>query len=163
MRDKIFLSVIFILVVGMAYFLTKILGGTDDDFYHALLMLILFKTMETNFRNNDKIKQEYVDSVKVNETSKSVAVKEEEVKEKEESIWKSVSELPEDNYTVIIKAKGGYGEIFFGAYREDTQNFMDEAMKFVYPKKSIDKYCTLTDFINDYEKLKERVSKLEGK
>lgn len=54
MRDKIFLSVIFILVVGMAYFLTKILGGTDDDFYHALLMLILFKTMETNFRNNDK-------------------------------------------------------------------------------------------------------------
>lgn len=129
--------------------------------YETLMMINdLLNALDKQFMSKEEvkidIKQEYVDSVKVNETSKSVAVKEEEVKEKEESIWKPVSKLPEDSYTVIIKAKGGYGEIFFGAYREDTQHFMDEAMKFVYPKKSIDKYCTLTDFINDYEKLKER-------
>ena len=127
----------------------------------------LLNALDKQFMSKEEvkidIKQEYVDSVKVNETSKSVAVKEQEVKEKEESIWKPISDLPEDNCSVIIRAKGGYEEIFFGSYREDNQHFMDEAMRFVYPKTSIDKYCTLTDFINDYEKLKERVRKLEGK
>lgn len=124
--------------------------------YETLMMINdLLNALDKQFMSKEEvkidIKQEYVDSVKVNETSKSVAVKEEEVKEKEESIWKSVSELP--NYPleypekILVKYLSGEVEM----RKEDNAFVGDE------------KFCRIGDFINDYEKLKERVSKLEGK
>lgn len=73
--------------------------------------------------------------------------------------WKPVSELPEDNYTVVIKFKDGGS--YFGNYREENQIFMDQEMKYLYSKKDIKEYCLLTDFINQHNSLLDRVERLE--
>lgn len=81
-----------------------------------------------------------------------------------ESIWKPVSELPKTCDSAFIKfttASGimpGYfyagGDTFY-----QNSNCRDEDE---INKEYIKEFCLLSDLINDYEKLKERVKKLEG-
>lgn len=89
------------------------------------------------------------------------------VEDKEQSIWKPVSEEV-DNQSIIFINKAGYARLaeawndkfYFiegDAGGRDVRSHMID--KTYYGKK----FCTLTDFINDYEKLKERLKKLEEK
>jgi hypothetical protein len=90
-----------------------------------------------------------------------------ELLNKKESIWKPVSEKV-DNQSIIFINKAGYARLaeawndkfYFiegDAGGADVRSHMID--KTYYGKK----FCTLTDFINDYEKLKERVKKLNEK
>lgn len=79
-------------------------------------------------------------------------------KSAEESIWKPVSELPEELYEEVL-IKTDLDNIRRGYFYNVCGKFEVMSGYSVETKK----YCTLTDFINDYEKLKERVKKLEGK
>lgn len=85
--------------------------------------------------------------------------------EKEKSIWKPVSEEV-DNQSIIFINKAGYARLaevwndkfYFiegDAGGADVRSHMSD--KTYYGKK----FCTLTDFINDYEKLKERIKEIE--
>lgn len=149
-----------------------------EDYYRL-------KTSATNLLNAlDK-------QFKVNETSESVDFKEEEVNEikaengsfkhldnaeefsqdimkesAEESIWKPVSEEV-DNQSIIFINKAGYArlaeawndKIYFIEGDAGGTNVRSHMIDKTYYGK---KFCTLTDFINDYEKLKERVRRLEN-
>ena len=71
-----------------------------------------------------------------NQASESVDVKEEEIK-KEESIWRHDCEMTQEQYKYCLPSKSIV----------------------LHPHET--KHLQLSDFINDYEKLKERVKKLE--
>lgn len=97
---------------------------------------------------------------KVNETNESVDVKEDKVKEKEESIWKPVSELGrtagEDD---PILTKSRWGEVSLTPRDEVIENF--EHLK--AGGAAYIKWCTLTDLINEHNEMKKRITKLENK
>lgn len=183
---------------------------TEDKEEYQLTSKVekLLNALDKQFmsKEEDKIdtRQERVDSVKVNETNKSVDVKEEEVKEniltakdkksnviefdyiktqaeevadnkieaKEESIWKPVSELPEDGCEKLLIKLNGTVQIANHTFYDDeridelyiTDGWGKDKIECTeYPSEEVESFCTLTDFINDYEKLKERVKKLEEK
>lgn len=72
--------------------------------------------------------------------------------ENKESIWKPISELNKsENNDLLLRTKDK--KIIFGEYLVGV---------LYKPNQEYD-FITLTDFINDYEKLKERVKKLEEK
>lgn len=73
-----------------------------------------------------------------------------------ESIWKPVSELPKEKAKLWVKRKDG--DIVPSKY--DTSAILHFSGNCW---EDIDSWCYLTDLINDYENLKERVRKLESK
>lgn len=84
---------------------------------------------------------------------------------KEESIWKPVSELPEDGIEKLLIKLDGSVQIANHTFFDDEQidevyivdGWKDNRIECTsYPAEDIKEFCTLTDFINDYEKLKER-------
>lgn len=81
----------------------------------------------------------------------------------EESIWKPVSELPDKNVEVILRKEDGslYYSYLSGKY--PYRAYINPQTKCLFSWGDFKEVCTLTDFINDYEKLKERVNKLERK
>lgn len=87
--------------------------------------------------------------------------------EKPESIWKSVEERPQqlDNVGADIPCYilDGQGYYRFGLF--SVKNFYEHTGRLIEFGKLNEpiKYCTLTDFINDHEQLKERIKKLEEK
>ena len=87
--------------------------------------------------------------------------------EKPKSIWKSVEELPKqlDNVGADIPCYilDGQGYYRFGLF--SVKNFYEHNGRLIEFGKLHEpvKYCTLTDFINDYEQLKEIIKKLEEK
>jgi len=99
-----------------------------------------------------------------NKTSESVAVKE-KVNEKEESIWKPISELPEFLYTPFVLIKFDSDVVILGKIDkiDGKKQFTDINGQHQYPLNIVKEYSLLTDFINHYEKLEERVKKLEEK
>jgi hypothetical protein len=121
-------------------------------------------------KEEDKIdtRQEHLDSIKVNETSESVDVKEEEVKEKD-SIWKPVNELPKSGDHIYLKLNsqeiltGYYEDPYFFRLTRQTGTNNSRAELVTIHEQYIEAWCALTDYVNDYEKLKERVRKLEEK
>lgn len=95
------------------------------------------------------------------QAEEAVSRKEENLRDEEvcfsekESIWKPVSELPEYISSDLI-LRTDLGLIKFGRQINGRIEFEDQNNN-----NCPLLYTTLTDFINDYEKLKERVKKLE--
>ena len=85
------------------------------------------------------------------------------------SVWKDVSELPKETVSVIIQLQDG--KVIFGCYHYYDQCFKQISFNEDIPTSCgnsvINKYCTLTDYINEQEQFKkdvlERLNKLEGK
>lgn len=145
-----------------------------------------YKSYETqpdengSFKHIDGIEEETQDlmkeSMKPNkETLKSFSdyekgiglTKHDSVKElfedlEEESIWKPVSELPK------FEKERGQPDLLI---RFDDENvrfgtfngFFSDVKGSAFKQKYVKQYCLLKSFISDYENLKERVKKLEGK
>lgn len=99
-----------------------------------------------NYHANNKYKSEYRDS-----KSKIIA--------REESIWKPVSELPEESCQVVLRFNQPSKQDRIYRYRKGE--FFAIGDDRPIDESFVEKYFVLTDFINDYEKLKERVKKLE--
>lgn len=80
--------------------------------------------------------------------------------DKAKSIWKNVGELPEQNCHVIIQDYSDRYSIF-----ECAEKRLTNILTGIYARedKIVKKFCTLTDFINAFEDLQERVRKLEEK
>lgn len=76
------------------------------------------------------------------------------------SIWKDVKELPEQNCHVIIQDYSDRYSVF-----ECAEKRLTNISTGIYARedKIVKKFCTLTDFINAFEDLQERVRKLEEK
>ncbi len=97
--------------------------------------------------------------------AKCVEEAESKAENKEESIWKPISEEV-DNQSIIFINKAGYARLaeawndkfYFIEGDAGGANVRSHMIDKTYYGK---KFCTLTDFINDYEKLKERVKELE--
>lgn len=152
----------------------KLLNALDEQFNVMELHNIKAQAEKVDkqfmSKEEDKIdtRQERVDSIKVNETNESVDVKEEEVKEKE-SIWKPVNELPTNNAHCLVKCNDANKNHVFSAVflakeqAKGNKGFVDLAAQHLGGMNYSKEYITLTEFINDYEKLKERVKKLEEK
>lgn len=85
----------------------------------------------------------------------------------EESIWKPVSELPErkKNGEVLLKHKNGTIRLacLFIENSGKENAFCPIHLRGSFSKEYFTHYATVGDLFNDYEKLKERVKKLEGK
>ena len=111
------------------------------------------------FEWDDNIIQAETNNIK--ETRKEPREKYPKLLGEEESIWKPIGELPElaegDTMECLIRSdKGDVANSCFYKHEDEIDHaacgFEEEEEK---------EYCSLTDFINDYEKLKERVKKLE--
>jgi hypothetical protein len=73
------------------------------------------------------------------------------------SIWKPVSELPEDFFKqCLIKRRSGSIEIEILSGQKSYDNYDNKSFEPIA-------YCDITDLINSFEELEERVRKLEGK
>lgn len=88
----------------------------------------------------------------------------------EGSIWKPVSELPKDlEGQILIQMKDGqsgyayYDSVCGKFIVSQYQRELPKLMEVTVVKENITNFCTLSDFIKDFEKLKERVKKLEQK
>lgn len=98
----------------------------------------LLNALEKQFANNKIQAEEVVDN-----------------KIEEKSIWKPVGELPQKEAKLWVKRKDG--EIVPSRYNaSEILQFSGNCLE------DIHSWCYLTDFINEQEKLKERVKKLEG-
>jgi hypothetical protein len=107
-------------------------------------------------------------------------------KSAEESIWNPVSELPEDGCEKLLIKLNGTVQIANHTFYDDdgidelyvTDGWGEDKIECTkFSSEEVESFCTLTDFIKDYEKLKEkdkikeiklrdleeRVRKLEGK
>jgi len=112
--------------------------------------------------------QAILDALEYAEQNEATYLEPNEIDEKikefnNKSIWKDVNQLPKENCFVMIRFKGGDEDVLFGNYREENEIFLDENMKYHYPKESILGYTTLTDFINEHEQLKRDVEMLKGR
>ena len=75
------------------------------------------------------------------------------IKEKPKSIWKDVSELPEEFDEIAILWKDDNGNVAIGGYFREKDRCGGIAMGNLEKKK----FCTLTEYINDQEQFKKDV------
>lgn len=81
-----------------------------------------------------------------------------ELVEKPKSIWKDVSELPDQSHYIYLKWNDG--EIIPAHYFCNKYFRLQNGNDVELDDSRIVKFCTLTDYINNTE---ERLKKLEGK
>ena len=78
------------------------------------------------------------------------------------SIWRDVSELPrfeKERGQPDLLIRFDDGNVRFGTFN----GFFSDVKGYAFKQRYVKQYCLLEAFVSDYEKLKERVKKLEGK
>ena len=88
------------------------------------------------------------------------------IEEKPKSIWKEATEFPEEagDYILSINCKEVSGKVLAHYYSIGEKKFATlHGRSCTVPLRDIEKYCHLTDFINAFEDIQERVKKLEEK
>lgn len=79
-----------------------------------------------------------------------------------DSIWKDISELPNNKFGADFLAEWVNGDTELARYDNNNECFVDRCNRdTAFDDEHLVRYCTLTDFINQQEQNTKRIEKLE--